>query len=209
MCNSCGSTCERGVAVRVGTRNAVLPGFTDRDTGPNTEGFERKPLTRDEVGMYFDAMQARYTRMMANAVYDQSHPVDDFAPVGMLSNGTPALGSTTTLNIPTDYDMPVRYEAVSVVIPAGALTMQLQLGNRVIAIRSVQVPITGTVDFGEPEPRLFVFPFTGMILNSDDARVMTVTYANVVASATQTGTSTPTEPFVSLTGFALTRGQYS
>jgi hypothetical protein len=209
MCNDCGGTCERGIAVRVGTRNAVLPGYTDRDTGQNTEGFPRKQLSREEVGMYFDAMQARYMRMMANAVYDQSHPVEDFAPVGMLTSGSPAPGSTMTLNIPTDYDMPVRYEAVSVVIPAAALTMQLQLGNRVIGIRSVQTPITGTVDFGQLEPALFVFPFTGMILNSDDARVLTVTYANVVASATQQGNSTPTEPFVSLTGFALTRGQYS
>jgi hypothetical protein len=209
MCNSCGQKCIKGVPTPLGTRNAVLTGYTDQDTGQNTDGRPVRPKTAEDVSLYFQAMQARYTRLLAAQLYDHSHPVDDYMPQGMLANGSPALGSTTILNIPTDYDMPVRYESCAVLIPAGALTVSLQLGQRNWQLRVAQNPLTGTVDPGQLEPAWIFVPFTGIILNANDPRVLTCTYANVVASATQVGTTTPTEPHVSLTGYALTRGQWS
>jgi hypothetical protein len=211
MCNECGETCGRGVPTPLGYRNAVLTGFTDRDVppSPNTTGQPVRPKTYEDVILYFHAMHGRYERLMAAAAYDHSHPVDDYAPQGMLTGGSPALGSNLVLNIPTDYDMPVRYESCAVLIPAGALTVSLQLGQRYLQLRTAQNPITGTVDPGQLEPAWMNLTFTGVILNSNDPRVLTVVYANVAASATQVGTTTPTEPHVSLTGYALTRGQWS
>lgn len=208
MCDECGGSCARGT-VKIGTRNAVLSGYTDRDTGQNTEGQPVRPATAQDVHLYFEAMQARYTRLLAAQTYDHSHPVDDSMPQGMLTNGSPAPGSTLTFSIPTDYDMPVRYESCAVLIPAGALTVTLQLGQRFLTLRVAQNPPTGTVDPGALEPAWMNLTFTGLILNANDPRVFTVTYANVAPSAAQAGTTTPTEPFVSLSGYALTRGQWS
>lgn len=196
MCMSCGTSCPKGI-IPLGTRNAVLPGYTDRDE--TRKGVQVEPKTAEQVALYFEMMQARYARLQSDQLFDHSHPVDDYAPQGMLANGTPAPGSAINLNIPTDYDMPVRYTSIAVLVPAGCLTLQLQLGQRVLQLRTAS---SGT-DIGNVQPAWMNLTFTGIIVNSDDPRVLTGSYA---AQAT---TTPPTEPFVSLTGFALTRGQYS
>jgi hypothetical protein len=155
--------------------------------------------TREDVSLAFQVELSKYVGLLKDKAFDHTHPVDDYAPQGSFANNVPVAGSTISLNIPTDYDMPVRYEGIHVVIPAGALTVTLQLGQRLIPVRTADA----TADPGQTEPATFSFTFTGMILNSDDLRVLTVTYGAGAAGQVFT------MPFVSLTGWVLTRGQFS
>ena len=98
ICNSCGHTCIKGKPTPLGYRNAVLPGYTDTDTGPNTRGDQVSPLTEKQVDLYFQAMQARYMRMMSDQVFDYSHPVDEYGPVGTVGTVVTPDRKSTRLN---------------------------------------------------------------------------------------------------------------
>ena len=201
MCSSCETAiAATGCARQAGPRNQIVPGARDTDSGPDTEGRAASQLTPALMQYAAQLETLRYGRLTHDAVFDASHPVDEYAPQGMLANGSPPAGSTVTLNIQPDYDMPERYESCAVLIPAGALTVSLQLGQRNLQLRSAS---SGT-DIGNVQPAWMNLTFTGLILNADDTRQLTVVYA-----AQATTTVNPTEPFVSLTGYALTRGQFS
>jgi hypothetical protein len=168
---------------RMGPRNGQLAGYTDRDTGPNTENAQAvKPLTAEGVQAYFSAQQLRYLRMLSDQVYDRSHPVDEFGPPGSADAVV-----VNNFTIQPDYDMPERIEEIAYSIPVGCTFAAIQLGQRYIVLYSgaaLAVQLTGYLK-------------TGVILNATDNR-------NVIMTGALT-----TSPYVGLSGFALTRGQFS
>lgn len=119
--------------------------------------------------------------MLADKGFDYTHPVDEYAP-----QGTP--GPVQSLTIQSDYDMPERIETILVVIPVGATSALLQLGQRSIQYYSGAALTT---------PLVVSNHVSGIIINSDDPRILTFT-----------GTIT-SQPYLGLTGYALTRGQFS
>lgn len=189
-CPLCGGTCKDplkhgkpGEIDKLGHRNAVLHGYTDEDTGPNTNlGNAAYQPTREEMNDFFSAMQARYTRMMSDRVFDYSHPVDEYGPQG--SPGSTVVLASITLQ--PDYDMPERIEKITYSIPVGTTLASVLLGQRLIILyqgAALAVPVVGYLS-------------TGIIINSDDPRIFTCTGSTGV-------------PYFGLSGWALTRGQFS
>lgn len=204
------------------SRNGVLAGYSDDDQGPNTQNAQRvDPITKEQAGLYFQAQQARYSRLLATKIYDTTHPVDEYAPQGESFIHTSAVlglyGTTVTLNLLPDYDMPVRYENISVLIPSAALYVTLQLGQRTWVLRTQQQPVSGfggavLTDIGQMSPTWMTLPYTGVILNADDPRILTVQYQSLIgpnATSGQPGSSTASYPALQMSGFALTRGQWT
>lgn len=181
-CQECGGKKGRvQTGGELGSRNAILRGYTDEDTGPNTVGHVPAIRTKEQVDTYFNAMQARYARMMADRVFDTSHPVDEYGPPG-----SPNAVVVSTFTIQPDYDMPERIENICYSIPVGTTLATLQLGQRLIVLyqgAALAAPLVS-------------FIAAGCILNSDDPRIY--------SSTGSTGT-----PYIGLSGYAITRGQFS
>lgn len=186
MCGKPGCLECSGVPGRLtpmGNRNNKIEGYTDRDTGPNTTGEAVEPLSAEKVVAFFEAMQARYARMTSDQLFDFSHPVDEYGPQG----GNAVI--TNTVSLQPDYDMPEKIDGVLVIIPVGATAASLQLGQRILNLYTGAALTT---------PLIPVIPApAGIILNSDDPRILSI--AGTLTSA----------PYLGLTGFAVTRGQFS
>lgn len=185
MCKACHTVLKAGgCAIEAGTRNEIVPGGTDRDTGPGTNGIAAAKLTEDQIHQILAVKMIKYQQLSDNRLFDYSHPVDDYAPQG---NGGAAL-TFQSISVQCDYDMPVRYENVTVIVPVGATGATLQLGQRTLVLYSGAALTI---------PQVITLPYTGIILNSDDSRVLTFTG------------SVTTQGYVGLSGFAITRGQFS
>jgi hypothetical protein len=150
------------------------------DTDENRpEGHSTRTLTPPEIAMLAQVEQLRYGRMQDNRLFDHSHPVDEYGPPG-----NP--GPVVSFLIQPDYDMPEKIDNIVYVIPVGTTLASIQLGQRTINLYQGAALTTPIASF---------LPI-GCILNSDDPRQCTFTGA--------TG-----QPYVGLSGFALTRGQFS
>jgi hypothetical protein len=161
-------------------RNAFARG-TDQDTGQDAQGIRVPPVTADQIALLEALKRANLIRSLDDRAFDYSHPVDEYAP-----QGSP--GAVQSLTVQPDYDMPERITTIMVIIPVGATGASLQLGQRTWQLYSGAALTT---------PAILPMPVHGVILNSDDPRILTLT-----------GTIT-SQPYVGLTGFALTRGQFS
>ena len=183
MCKACHTVLNSGgCAIEAGTRNEYVPGpGSDSDRGPGTHGVEAAALTDDQIHQILAVKSIKYQQLADNRLFDYSHPADEYAP-----QGTASIFSTITIQ--PDYDMPVRYEHITVIVPVGATSAQLQLGQRTLVLYSGPALAT---------PLVIALPYTGIILNSDDPRILTFT-----------GTLT-TQGYVGMSGFAITRGQFS
>lgn len=165
-----------------GPRNTIAKDGSDEDQGPGTTGGKPAHIpTQDEIAVKAALSFHHLMKMVKDQGFDYSHPVDEYAPQG--GNGLVAQSVT----VQADYDMPERITNVFAVIPIGTTFAQLQLGQRTIVIYSGAALAAY---------QTFQLSQTGIILNSDDPRILTVTGS--------TGT-----PYLGLTGFALTRGQFS
>lgn len=173
-------------------RNTIVtgPAGLDTDQGPlgNTPTSDPVP-TMEQI----TARAALHFRHLLEELKDQgfdySHPVDEYAPQGMPA---PAAGITyaNVVTILPDYDMPEKIENILVIVPVGATLATLQLGQRTLDLYS-GAALTA--------PLLITVPHAGVILNSDDPRILTISPAGTITSA----------PYLGLTGYALTRGQFS
>jgi hypothetical protein len=191
MCGKPGCRGECGITAPGGPyQNYPMPGTPAgnrnsmlhgyTDTDVNRpEGHNTKTLTPPEIAMFAQVEQLRYLRLQKDQLFDHSHPVDEYGPPG-----NP--GAVTTFTIQPDYDMPEKIDNIVYVIPVGTTLAQIQLGQRTINLyqgAALTAPIASFLPIG-------------CILNSDDTRQCTFTGA--------TG-----QPYVGLSGFALTRGQFS
>lgn len=202
MCKQCETVINAGgCAISVGSRNAIVPGnASGTDAGPGTNASVIEKVSEQVLYAAAVGESLRYQRLQHDAEYDYSHPVDDYTPQGMLATDSPAAGAEIQLQMQPDYDMPIRYESVAVLIPAGALTVTLQLGQRTWQLRTQNA----TADPGQQNPAWIQLPFTGIILNSDDPRILTTVYAGTFTTG-----QVSSMPHLSMTGYALTRGQFS
>jgi hypothetical protein len=176
-----------GIPGQENNRNTIVTHATDTDQGP----FNNPPEPAQHTT--FAGVAGRLLIHMAQLVdtlkdqgFDYSHPVDEYAPQGMAAFA----GATypNVINIQADYDMPEKIESITVIVPVGCTFAVLQLGQRTLNVYSGAALTT---------PYLFTIPFAGVIVNSDDPRTLTLT-----------GTLT-SAPYLGLSGFALTRGQFS
>lgn len=167
-------------------RNTIAHTGDDLDHGPGTKGHKQPVITPEQASL-FAAVDFRHKlQMLSDQAFNYSHPVDEYAPQGMPS---PASGAgLLTITVQPDYDMPERIETILVIIPVGATSALLQLGQRTMQLYS---GVALTV------PSVINMHVSGVILNSDDPRVLTLTGATTSAG------------FVQLCGWALTRGQFS
>ena len=165
---------------RVEPRNAIVPG-TDRDLGPDTEGIKIPSITEETIDRIVALSQRHLVKMLMDKAFDFTHPFDEYAP-----QGNP--GPQQSLTVQSDYDMPERIDSILVVIPVGATNALLQLGQRTLQL------YTGAALAAPLVQSLYA---KGIILNSDDPRILTF-----VGTITSQG-------YLGLTGFALTRGQFS
>jgi hypothetical protein len=162
-------------------RNEIAPLQPESDQGPGTEGIRVPPVDPKDIMRIIALSQSHLLRMLADKGFDFTHPVDEYGP-----QGTPgAIGSIT---LQPDYDMPERIESFIVVVPVGATSALMQLGQR-----SLQLYAGAAL----AAPLVIVAPCHGIIINSDDPR-------NVVFTGTITS-----QGYFGLTGYALTRGQFS
>jgi hypothetical protein len=113
--------------------------------------------------------------------FDYSYPVDEYAPTG-----NP--GAINMIQALPDYQMPERITTIMVIIPVGTTYAQLQIGPRTWQLYSGTALST---------PLILPMPVHGIILNEDDPRILTLT--GTIGS----------QPYLGLTGFALSKGQYS
>lgn len=162
-------------------RNAIDTSGSDVDQGQDTQGIEVPIPTDASVARIIQLGQAHLLKMLSDQGFDYSHPVDEYAP-----QGNP--GPQQSLTVQPDYDMPVRIEAITVVIPVGSTGASLQIGQRTLQLYSGAALTTPTV---------LTMEVLGIILNSDDPRI--ITFTGAVTS----------QPYLGFTGFALTRGQFS
>lgn len=162
-------------------RNAVLRRGTDQDTGVDAVGVDIPPVDPRTIAAVVAAAQTHLLKMLADKGFDYTHPVDEYAPQGIP-------GPVQTLTIQSDYDMPERIETILVVVPVGATSALLQLGQRSMQLYSGAALAS---------PLTIVMPVHGVIINSDDPRILT--FVGTITS----------QPYLGLTGYALTRGQFS
>jgi hypothetical protein len=183
-----------GIPGQQGTRNAIVTGVEgmDTDQGPYGNKPTADPQPTSEQIVQHAAMKFRHLMQeLKDQGFDYSHPVDEYAPQGMSVN---MLQFPTTITVMPDYDMPEKIENVLVIIPSGALSCTLQLGQRTLNLYA------GGTGAGLVSPMVITIPQAGIILNSDDPRILTLTAGTGgIFSA----------PYLGLTGFALTRGQFS
>lgn len=161
-------------------RNLIAQG-TDQDEGADAEGIKVPPVNPADVAKIIALSQRHLLKMLRDQAFDYTHPVDEYAP-----QGNP--GPVQSLTIQADYDMPERIESILVVSPVGATSTILQLGQRSIQLyagAALAAPLVSSMHV------------SGIIVNSDDPRVLTFTGAIT------------SQPYLGLTGFALTRGQFS
>lgn len=181
MCKACHEVLDAGgCAIETGGRNQIVPG-SGRDTGQGTHGTVPRTLSDTEIHQILAAKSIKYQQLSDNRLFDYSHPVDEYAP-----QGTSSIFATITVQ--PDYDMPERYENITVIVPVGATSASLQLGQRTMVLYSGPALAI---------PNVITIPNTGIILNSDDARILTFTGAVTTAG------------YLGMTGFAITRGQFS
>lgn len=152
---------------------------------PGTEGHPVKEPTHEEIAVAAALKFHHLMKMQDDRAFDHSHPVDEYQPQGL---STSSASFPNQLIIQPDYDMPERIEAIFSITPVGATLAVLQLGQRILTFYSGAALTT---------PLVQTHQVRGMILNSDDQRVFTLTGALTSA------------PYIGLTGFALTRGQFS
>lgn len=180
MCEACKMAARTGgCAIATDFRNAIVPGDSDNDHGPGTHGKAAPELTPEDINRVLSLEAARYQRLSHDMAFDSSHPVDEYAPIG-----NP--GAISTLNVQPDYDMPELIQHVTYILPVGTTAATLQLGPRYLKLYSgtaLTVPIVTSLH-------------TGLVLNSDDPRQLSLTGAT-------------DQPYLGLQGFALTRGQFS
>jgi hypothetical protein len=162
-------------------RNAIDTSGSGTDQGQDTQGIAVPIPTDASVARIIQLGQAHLLKMLSDQGFDYSHPVDEYAP-----QGNP--GPQQTLTVQPDYDMPERIESITVVIPVGATGASLQLGQRTIQLYSGAALTT---------PEVLTMEVRGIIINSDDPRI--ITFTGAVTS----------QPYLGLAGFALTRGQFS
>lgn len=161
-------------------RNLIAAG-TDQDTGTDAEGIKVPPVDPADVAKIIALSQRHLLKMLRDQAFDYTHPVDEYAP-----QGTP--GPINSLTVQADYDMPERIEAIVIVSPVGCTSTFLQLGQRSMQIYSGAALIV---------PLVTSMHVSGIIVNSDDPRI--ATFTGTLAS----------QPYLGLTGWALTRGQFS
>jgi hypothetical protein len=180
MCSTCKSVgIKSGCAIAMGPRNAAMPG-TDTDQGPDTQSQSLPKMTRQDLMELVAYQSLRYQKFSDDRLFDFSHPVDEFQP-----NGTVI---ASTLTVQPDYDMPEKIESITCIVPVGATSATIQLGARYLTVYSgaaLAVPLIVLLDG------------IGIILNADDLRQ--VIFAGALTSS----------PYLGLTGYALTRGQFS
>ena len=162
-------------------RFAHHPGL-DTDHGPDTTGHTAPALTKEQLGEARSAASLRYQRLVKDKLFDYTHPVDEYGPQG----GNNIIANTVIVQ--PDYDMPEMITGVFVIIPVGCTLAQLQLGQRNLVLYS-GAALTA--------PLIPAIPETGLILDADDQRQLTLTGALTTA------------PYLGLTGWALTRGQFT
>jgi hypothetical protein len=167
---------------KVQARNTIDTHGTDMDQGAGTPGIAVPPASLEQMLKTMGLANAHLMKMANDRAYDYSHPVDEYAPQG----GTAVI--TNTVTVQPDYDMPERINGLTVIIPVGSTAAVLQLGQRLMQLYSGSALTV---------PGILCMNVMGIVLNSDDPRRLTLT-----------GTLTP-PPYVGLTGFALTRGQFS
>jgi hypothetical protein len=150
----------------------------------DAQGLAVPPVTDAQMARVVAMAQAHLMKMLKDQAFDYTHPVDEYGPQGL----APATAYGNIVNIQSDYDMPEKIENILVVIPVGTTVASLQLGQRTLNLYSGAALTT---------PQIVTVPYCGIILNSDDPRTLTLT--GVITSAAYLG----------LTGWALTRGQFS
>jgi hypothetical protein len=177
-----------GIPGQQNTRNQIITGIagTDTDQGPLNNPPEKKSHpTNDEIAAFAALRLHHMLQLLKDYAFDHTHPVDEYGPQGLSPTSTAFPNSIT---VQPDYDMPERIDSVTVVTPVGATLSVLQLGQRTLTLYSGAALTT---------PLVQALQVRGIILNSDDPRVLTIT-----------GTLT-SALYLGLTGFALTRGQFS
>jgi hypothetical protein len=163
-------------------RVSIASRHPDPETGPDEQGIEVPPASHEQMLRTIALRQVQLMRMIADQSFNYSHPVDEYAPQG----GTAVITNTVTLQ--PDYDMPERITTVTAIVPVGATSASLQLGQRTLTLYSGTALTT---------PGIIVLVVHGIIVNSDDPRILTL------------GGTLTTPPYLGLTGYALTRGQFS
>ena len=163
-------------------RNSIATHNPDPNSGPDEQGIEIPSASHEQMVKNLLLASARLSKMANDQAFDYSHPVDEYAPQG----GTAVITNTVTLQ--PDYDMPERITTITAIIPVGATGASLQLGQRTMVLYS------GTA---LTAPGVLTMSVHGIIVNSDDPRILSI--AGTLTSA----------PYLGLTGFALTRGQFS
>ena len=167
---------------KVEPRNAIVPG-TDVDQGPDAEGIKIPSITEAQIDRVVALAQRHLLKMLEDKAFDYTHPFDEYAP-----QGSPGLVVTNSITVQSDYDMPERIESILTITPVGATGTLLQLGQRTLQLYAGAALVA---------PLVQSFHVSGMILNSDDPRILSFT-----------GTVT-SQGYLGLTGYALTRGQFS
>jgi hypothetical protein len=168
--------------VSVQARNAIADVNPDPNSGPDEQGIEVPPASHEQMSRMLALHHMQLAKMANDRSFNYSHPVDEYAPQG----GTAVITNTVTLQ--PDYDMPERITTITAIIPVGATSANLQLGQRILNLYS------GTA---LTAPGISVMVVHGIIVNSDDPRILTL------------GGTLTTAPYLGLTGYALTRGQFS
>jgi hypothetical protein len=162
-------------------RNVIAHSGTDQDEGVDAEGVKIPPVDPRTMAAVIAAAQTHLLKMLSDKGFDYTHPVDEYAPQGIP-------GPIQSLTIQADYDMPERIETILVVVPVGTTSALLQLGQRSMQLYSGAALVS---------PLVIAMPVHGLIVNSDDPRILTFTGA------------VTSQPYLGLTGYALTRGQFS
>jgi hypothetical protein len=142
------------------------------------------PADQAQAARVVALASAHMMKMIRDQAFDYTHPVDEYAPQG----GNQVIPANGIITVQSDYDMPEKIESVLVIVPVGATSAALQLGQRLLTLYA-GAALTA--------PLLWTVPYAGIILNSDDPRILTMTG----------GLTSP--PYLGLTGYALTRGQFS
>jgi len=168
-------------------RNSIAAPTAEQNVSDATDamGVRVPPVTDAQMQRTIALAAAHLMKMLKDQAFDYTHPVDEYAPQGM------SLASTTfpaVINVQPDYDMPEKIENILAIVPVGTTLATLQLGQRTLFLYSGAALTT---------PLVVTIPYAGVILNSDDPR--TLTLAGVITSC----------PYLGLTGWALTRGQFS
>lgn len=186
MCKICRTAVAAGgCAIPVTERNAIVPaskGESDRDQGYGTIGEHINSMSKQDLLQLVAYQSLRYQKLGDDRMFDHSHPVDEYQPQGN------AAVITNTLTLQPDYDMPEKIEAITCIVPVGTTLANIQLGQRQL------VPYSGSA---LTAPLIVLLDGIGLIINSDDPRILTLT-----------GTVT-SPPYLGLTGYALTRGQFT